>query len=536
MMKPPQRAMMGQDNVGEETILIVDDGQDNCEFIIEYVLQPNGYRYLVANDGVRGLEMAITHKPDLILLDVNMPRMDGVEVLRHLAERDSNIPVVLMTFHGSEDLAVEVYRLGVRDYVKKPFYPEEMLGAIERSLTESRLRRERDALTNRLIHANRELQNRVNELNILYRIGKSVTSIMNMDQLLPRLVDAAIQLTRAEEGYLTLVEGDQLICRAAKRHYQAQAVNVAAPVQEPLAVRAIRTGEPAVAPPDRARKVSAAVFVPLTIGNAVIGALGVRNISEHAPVFTNHETALLSALTDYVAIAIQNARNYEALIDTSTREKEQIRGTFERFVPPSVVSQALAAPELLQLGGKRREISVVFADIRGYSAWSENASPEQVVETLNHYHSLAAEVILGWEGTLDKFMGDGFMAIFNAPDDQADHVHRAADAALALIKAASEVQALHGHRLTYSVGVTVGDAVVGYIGTERALNYTAVGDTVNLAKRLEEYAAPGQILIDEQVVRRLGGLATARPLGEVKVKGRKQTARAYELLSLAYPS
>lgn len=522
-----------------ETILVVDDGQDNREFLVEHVLEPNGFQYLLARDGLEGLQFALKERPDLILLDMNMPRMDGVGVLQNLAERGADIPVILMTFHGSEDLAVEVYRLGVKDYVKKPFYPEEMLEAIEKALTETRLRQEKEALTNRLIHANRELQTRVNELNILYSIGKSVTSTNDMDELLPRLIDAALQLTRAEEGYLMLIEDDQLVCRAMKRHNQMRSSAANAVVKEPLAVRAIKTRAPTLYTDKANRTVAnmpvSAAYAPLVIQEQVIGVLSVKNVSSNAPSFTNHDTALLSALTDYAAIAIQNARHYAALLSTMNKEKEMIRGTFERFVAPRVVDQALSRPETLHLGGTRREISVVFADIRGYSTWSEEASPEEVVETLNHYHSLAAEVILAWEGTLDKFMGDGFMAIFNAPENQHDHVHRAADAALALIKAANEVQNLHGHRLTYSVGVNVGEAIVGYIGTERALNFTAVGDTVNLAKRLEEFAAPGQILIEESVVQRLGGLAQVRPLGEVRVKGRRSTARAYELQGLLYP-
>jgi adenylate cyclase len=205
-------------------------------------------------------------------------------------------------------------------------------------------------------------------------------------------------------------------------------------------------------------------------------------------------------------------------------------------VPPSVVEQVLNEPDSLKLGGTRREISILFADIRGYSAWSEDAPPELVIDTLNHYLSLAAEVILGWEGTLDKFMGDGLMAIFNAPDDQENHVHRAADAALALIKAANEVSVIHGHRLHYGVGVTVGEAVVGYIGTDRAVNYTAIGDVVNLAKRLQENAGPGQIVVSEEVVDRLGELVQARPLGELKVKGRKQSTTAFELQGLQLPT
>src|SRR5690606_18485652 len=198
----------------------------------------------------------------------------------------------------------------------------------------------------------------------------------------------------------------------------------------------------------------------------------------------------------------------------------------------SIVDRILTNPASLELGGRRQEISILFADIRGYTAWSENEPPEKVVEMLNDYLSLAAEIILAWDGTLDKFFGDGLMAVFNAPEEQEDHVHRAADAALALLRAAKEMHERRGDGLSYSVGVNVGEAVVGYIGTERAMNYTAIGDTVNLAKRLQEYGSPGQVLVEEAVIKRLGNLAQYRPLGELKVKGRKQSAFAYELLGL----
>jgi adenylate cyclase len=258
----------------------------------------------------------------------------------------------------------------------------------------------------------------------------------------------------------------------------------------------------------------------------VLGALQVVNHNQNSRTFTKNDTMMLQALSDYAAIAIENSRNYAQL--KSSREK--VQDTFERFVAPSVVEKALANE--VQLGGERQEISVLFADIRGYTAFSEQETPEKVVEVLNHYLSVAGNIVIGWEGTLDKFFGDGLMAIFNAPKKQADHVHRAAEAALAIIKAAKETGESFGYELAYSVGVHVGEAVVGYIGTDYAVNYTAIGDTVNLAKRLQENAAPGQILIEEAVMKRLGTQVQANPLGELVIKGRKTPAKAYELLDL----
>ncbi|GAB5490373.1 MAG: hypothetical protein Phog2KO_05880 [Phototrophicaceae bacterium] len=516
-----------------ETILVVDDGQDNRDFILEYVLEPNGFKPLTAKDGEEGLRIALKYKPDLILLDLQMPKLNGIQVIEQLHARHMEIPVILMTFHGSEDIAIEVYRMGVKDYIKKPYYPEEMLDAIENALTEGRLRNEKDALTNRILQANQELQKRLTEFEILYNIGKVVTSTVDLNQLLPEIVDAAVKITHAEEGYIILLEDEKLVRRAHKKAMNSKARATHDLVKDGIATHVITHKDTILLGPERLQANTknpnppfSVLSVPLLVGSTVLGALQILNYDRSRKIFDKNNALMLQALSDYASISIENSRNYLALQNSN----EKIQDTFERFVAPSVVQKALA--DDVKLGGERQEISVLFADIRGYTSFSENESPEKVVEVLNHYLSVAGNTIIGWEGTLDKFFGDGLMAIFNAPKKQADHVHRATEAALAIIKAAKEINKIYGYDLAYSVGVHVGEAVVGYIGTSYAVNYTAIGDTVNLAKRLQESAQPNQILIEQSVVRVLGNQVTARALGELQVKGRKIPAIAYELLEL----
>ncbi len=534
-----RRLRVERDRVAGEHILVVDDGRENREFVVEYVLRPNGYRISVARDGREGLSKALTERPDLILLDQQMPHMTGTEVIKALAAARANIPVILMTFHGSEEIAVEVFRLGVKDYVKKPYTVEEMLAAIERSLTETRLRKEKDALMQRVLVANQELQQRVRELNVLYRMGKNVTAQLELEQLAPRVVDAAVTVTDAEEGTLFLRENDTLVCRAARRATDSRAVAVNVASLDPLARQAVETGRPLTFTPEdlaplRAGRPGlpyAALVVPLIIKDRVLGALGVNSVSEGGQVFTAHDQALLSALADYAAIAVENAGNFIQLQAAKEREKQQIRQMFERYVAPSVVDRVLDHPEALRLGGKRQVISILFADIRGYSAFSERAEPEQVVEMLNTYFQLAADVIMAREGTLDKFLGDGVMAFFNAPQPQDDHVRRALDAAVALREAVAAWNNRQGQPgLTFGIGVHTGEAVVGNIGAARAMNYTVIGDAVNVAKRLQEYAAPGQILITDRVLAALGDSVRAHSLGMVQAKGRQQPVAVYAVL------
>ena len=211
-----------------------------------------------------------------------------------------------------------------------------------------------------------------------------------------------------------------------------------------------------------------------------------------------------------------------------------IRETFQRYVCPAVVQRLLEDPESLRLGGHRQQVTILFADIRGFTAFSEHLDPEELVEVLNRYLALAADAVLAEEGTLDKFMGDAVMAIFNAPLPQPDHTLRAVRAALRMQEA---IRAYHEsapptHRLAYGVGVAVGEAVVGNVGTAQQLNYTAIGASVNLAKRLQENAAGGQILLDQRAYEQVRGVVEARPLPPIDAKGFTDPVPVYELLRL----
>ncbi|HID89920.1 MAG TPA: adenylate/guanylate cyclase domain-containing protein [Anaerolineae bacterium] len=211
-----------------------------------------------------------------------------------------------------------------------------------------------------------------------------------------------------------------------------------------------------------------------------------------------------------------------------------IRETFERYVSPAVVRRLLEDPESLRLGGSRQEVTVLFADIRGFTSFSEHRDPETLVEVLNRYLALGATAVLEEEGMLDKFMGDAVMAIFNAPLPQPDHTLRAVRAALRLREGVRELHTSlpPADRLDYGVGIAVGEAVVGNVGTAQQLNYTAIGASVNRAKRLQEHAAPGQILLDHNAYERVQEAVEARALPPLSLKGFSTPIEVYELLGL----
>ena len=204
----------------------------------------------------------------------------------------------------------------------------------------------------------------------------------------------------------------------------------------------------------------------------------------------------LSPLKD----AEQNLQGVAIVLDDLTEQKrlEAQRRLFEKMVSPKVIEQL--DPDEIALGGKRSEITTLFADIRGFTTYSETLPPEELVSVLNQYLKASADAVLEQDGTIDKFMGDAIMAWFNAPILQPDHTLRAVKAALGIqdgIKALHEILPPDAH-LSFGAGIHFGEAVLGVVGTEQRIDYSAIGDSVNTAKRIQENSEPGQILISEE--------------------------------------
>lgn len=253
---------------------------------------------------------------------------------------------------------------------------------------------------------------------------------------------------------------------------------------------------------------------------------------EIEPYLSQRGTVNLSMNLSPLKDAKEETLGVAIVVDDLTEKKrlEAVRDMFRRYVSPAVVDRLPLDPDELKLGGQRQEISTLFADIRGFTSFSERLQPDELVVILNRYLSLAAQAVLEHEGTLDKFMGDAVMAFFNAPLPQEDHALRAVKAALDMQRAIAEYnRSREGAQLSYGVGINLGEAVVGNIGTADQMNYTAIGDSVNLAKRLQETARGGQILLSNSAYQRVKYLVIAKPLEAIQVKGRTAFEQVYEL-------
>jgi class 3 adenylate cyclase len=238
----------------------------------------------------------------------------------------------------------------------------------------------------------------------------------------------------------------------------------------------------------------------------------------------------LSPLKD----ANQSTQGVAIVVDDVTERKrlEAQRRLLERMVSPAIIDQI--DPDSLQIGGKRVQVTALFADIRGFTSYSEKRSPEELVAVLNQYLAAGADAVLAEEGTVDKFLGDAVMAWYNAPVPQSDHTLRAVRTALRL-KAA--VEKLHSElppeaQLSFGVGIHYGEAVLGWIGTEKRLEYTAIGDSINTTKRIQENSAKGQILISMEAFERVKKQVIAEPFAPLQVKGKSAPVEVYEVKGL----
>jgi adenylate cyclase len=250
------------------------------------------------------------------------------------------------------------------------------------------------------------------------------------------------------------------------------------------------------------------VVHPLTVRGRIAGVLESPGDSG--------EPALVAALANQLSVALENARLYR-----------ELEGLFRAYLSPDVAAALLADPDQAQLGGSLVEVTALFADLRGFTAFSEAVEPAEIVAMLNRYHGAAVPCVLDHGGTVVQFVGDALLAVFNAPARQPDHASRAVHAALAMQRAVDEIAADRPDWPRFRIGANTGPALVGNIGSDSLRGFNAMGDAVNVAARLQGLAEPGQVVIGHATREAVGERLAVTPLGELTLKGRQQPVRAY---------
>jgi class 3 adenylate cyclase len=261
------------------------------------------------------------------------------------------------------------------------------------------------------------------------------------------------------------------------------------------------------------------LLVPLTVKGLFAGV-----VSGRAAGSAERDVALLRMLASQLSIALENVRLYG-----------ELETLFRQYLSPDVAAALLADPDQASLGGTLIEVTALFADLRGFTTFSERVEPGAIVTMLNRYHSVAVPCVLDNGGTVVQFVGDALLALFNAPVRQPDHALRAVRAALRMQTEVDRLAAARPDWPRFRVGANTGLALVGNIGSEQLRGFNAMGDAVNVAARLQTLAEPGQVVIGETTRLALGRGVRGSSLGELMLKGKTEPVRAYLVTELVDP-
>jgi class 3 adenylate cyclase len=352
-------------------------------------------------------------------------------------------------------------------------------------------------------------------LEALVAIGQESSVILEEHDLLQQSLALTTAAFRRDQIRIGVLNDRQLRFLATDR---SQPIDPAlAEVRKRILAKALR-GEPIV---EASVNGGVLLALPLMVKGHSVGVLEI--VREHGQI-ADRDRWLLRSLASQLSITLENVRLYR-----------QIEGLFRQYRAPSVATTLLANPSQAALGGAITELTVLFADLRGFTSFSERSSPEQVVALLNRYFGIATPLVLAEGGTVDKFVGDAMMALFNAPVRQPDHALRAVRAALAMQAAIEQIAIDNPGWPRFRIGINTGPALVGNIGSAELRNFTAIGDTVNLASRLETSAESGQIVIGAATYAQVRDIAVVSDLGGIAVKGKAEPVEAFVLLGLREP-
>jgi adenylate cyclase len=352
-------------------------------------------------------------------------------------------------------------------------------------------------------------------LRVLYDAGKALNAKLSTSDIAEQVMSLAFRLEAVERGFLLFFDEKGDVAHQSEVRYrtsppaeQPQIILSKKIIQrikeevQPILIHDATTDERfSESDSVRLSGLRSAICVPLASPDRLYALLYVDNL-ERPSAFTQQELNVLSLVAAQAAAAIDNAMTHQQLSQQAVQ-----RAALERFLSPDVVEMVAAHPDEVRLGGVSKEVSVMFADIRGFTGLSEKMAPEKVVEILNGYFTRVTDVIFGHEGTLDKYLGDGVMAVFGAPISRDNDARNAVKAAIEIqrlvVQLNKDASSRDWPELRIGIGVNTGAVVAGNIGSPSRLDYTVIGDAVNAAARLMAAAKAGEVLISEATANKL---------------------------------
>lgn len=424
-----------------------------------------------------------------------------------------------MTAEGSEQIAVDVFRHGARDYLIKPFTEDQVVRAIERALNEQRLEREK-------LELQQKLKQRVQELNVLVAIGKSVTALLDLEELFERIIEAGIFFTRAEEGRLLLFDSAKqtLLLRAVKGSGADQVRHLEQLIEDQIALQVLTTRQPLRLDADSAQQ--SILAVPLMLGGNAIGVLEMSNGAVRRR-FSDNDQYLLSALADYGAIALENARLFNQVrsslnaLEVAQRQLMHEREKAERLllnILPVGIAERLKQGQSA-IADSFPEVTVLFADIVDFTSFASQVPPAQLVGMLNEIFSTFDSLAEQYGLEKIKTIGDAYMVVAGLPAPRPDHAEASAAMALAMQEAMQRFNKDRGTSFRLRIGINTGPVVAGVIGTKKFI-YDLWGDTVNLASRMESQGLPDTIQVTATTYMQLREHYSFEERGIIEIKGK----------------
>ena len=389
------------------------------------------------------------------------------------------------------------------------------------------------------------LQRKANILSALYEMSKTLGSVFDLNAIFDKATDIIFRSTPADRVVALIAEGEgnedanltpvAMRARDNKLEAHARKLSIGRTItRKVMHDRVALLSQDAASDEQFAgvdsivsQGVRSTICAPLVAETRVHGALYADRLDPFA-AFKPDDLELISAVAAQTAVAVENARAHERLA-----REEVARANYSRFLPEYVVKQMLENPESFKLGGSSQNITILFADIRGFTRISEHAPPEKIVNLLNRYFSAMTDIIFAHGGTLDKYLGDGLMALFGAPTATPDDASNALNAAVAmqrrLLGINLELREEGFPEIGVGMGLHTGEAIVGYIGSDRRSEYTAIGDVVNTSSRLESNARGGEILISDATARSAHSRYKLKPRDPIMVKNREQPVMLWEV-------
>lgn len=381
-------------------------------------------------------------------------------------------------------------------------------------------------------------------LRIGHELARAVSSELDLDKLLPKILDKAFELVGADRGVILLSdEHGELLPKYVKARSGKSDPNI---VLSKTVLAEVTTTKTAVLSSDATmdarfsgaqsiiiQGIRSTMTLPLLFKNDLLGIIHLDSLFT-SNAFTEKDLQICIGMAQQAAIAIQNARLAKR-IEAEAATRAQI----SRLIPPSVVEQVVKGELKIEKGGRVNEITMLFSDIRGFTTMSDGKPAQEIVNTLNEYFEVMVDVLFRYSGTLDKFVGDEIIGLFGAPIAIDDAPFKAVSCALAMLKALDEFnhtrKSENLSEIRIGIGINTGNVITGSIGSTRALQYTAIGDAMNVASRLVNVAKSGEIIISEDTYRKIGPRVDAIALPKIKVKGKADELSVYRVLGLRDP-